>query len=93
MRALERETRILMHGDRKFRAMEIHDGVARFATVLVRSLGELSVMRVLVAVRALPKIDFKHRVGARRNMALVAFHSGVFAHQRICRRRMLLHAE
>ena len=83
----------MMHGDRKFRAVKIIHCVTGFATVLVRSLGELSVMRVLVTIRAVFESNFKNRVGASRDVALAAFHTGVLAHQWICRSSMCLYVE
>jgi hypothetical protein len=90
VRAFQWETRVLMHGDGKSRAVKINDGVTGFATILERSLCELSIMGVLMAIQALPKLDLKNRVCSSRRMALGAFHNGMFAKQRIRRGGMLL---
>lgn len=93
VRALQRETRIAMHGDRKSRAVKIIDRVTGFATILIWSFGELSVMRVLMAIRAVLKSHLENRVGPSRDVALAAFHTGVLAQQWIRRRSMCLHVE
>lgn len=93
MRAFQRETRVPVHGDGKSRAAKISNGVAGFATIQVRSLCELSIVGVLMAIHALSKLNLKNRVCSCRRMALGAFHIGMFAQQRIRRAGMFLHSE
>ena len=93
MRAFQRETRGLMHGDRKSRAAKINNGVAGFAAIQERSLCKLPVVGVLMAILALPKLNFEKRVCPSRLMALGAFHVGMFAEQGIRRDGMLLDPE
>lgn len=67
--------------------------MAIFATVQVRSCGELLVMLVLVAIRACREFHFVLRIFSRRSMALVAGDSRMFAVEWIFRCRVLLDAE
>ena len=73
--------------------MEIDDGVAGFAAIVIRSGGKLIVVRILVAIVAGFKFDFVDGVFARGNMALGAFHFYVHSLERIARRVVLFHAE
>ena len=68
--AFECKTRLLMHGNGKSGPMKIRDGMARFATILVRSLRELPIVGVLVVIHALPKLDLKNRISPHWEMAL-----------------------
>jgi hypothetical protein len=70
--AIQWKTRILMHGDGEFGTMKIIHGVAGIALILVRSLCELAVVRIFVAVRALCKLYFEPGIGPGRDVALVA---------------------
>jgi len=89
----KREARVLVLGNRERRAMEILYGVAILAAALVRSGGELFVMRVLMAFGAGRELHFVNRIFARWRVAFVAGDGGMLAFQRIVRSRMLLHAE
>lgn len=91
VRAIQSKARRLVLREREFRGMESLDRVTVFATVLVRSGGELSAMIVHVAIQAAPKCDLELRGRACRRMARRAFHLGVFAEQRISGRGVLLH--
>lgn len=81
--AHERKARAVMLRDGVRGAVPILDGMAAFATVVVRSSGELVVVPILVAVRASRELDPVKRILARRNVALEALHLSVFALQRI----------
>lgn len=72
-----------MHGDGVKGAVEIHDGVARFAAIVERRLGELIVVYILVAIGAIRKLDLVLRGLAGGNMALGAFDRDMLSLQRI----------
>jgi hypothetical protein len=93
VRALQRESRTVMHGDGKIRPVKIVDCMTRFTTVLVRGFRELPVMSVLVAILALRKFDFENRTRSGGNVALAAFHAGVLAQQRISGCGVFFHAK
>ena len=82
-----------MLGDGKRGAMKIDDRVAAFALVAIGCGGELSVMGVLVAIAARPKLYFVNRVLAGRNVALRALHLDVFALQWITRIVVFFHSK
>ena len=67
--------------------------MALLATVQVRSLRELPLMFVLVAVHALGERNLIKRVPAFRDMTLGAGYAGMLALQRIGAGGMLLHIE
>jgi hypothetical protein len=85
----KRETWVAMHGDGVKGAVEIHDGVARFAAIVERRLGELIVVYILVAIGAIRKLDLVLRGLAGGNMALGAFDRDMLPLQRILWSRML----
>ena len=93
VRTIQWESRVAMHGDRKFRPVKIIHRVARFATVLVRRLCELPVMSVLVTIRALREFDFENCIRSGWDMALGAFHAGMLAQQWVCGSGVRLHTE
>ena len=82
---------MLRHRER--RLVETLDGVAVFASIVVRRTRKLVVMRILVAVEARCKLHFVNRIFARWQVALVAFHLNVFPLERIFRCDVLFHAE
>ena len=77
VRAFERKSRLLMHGDRKFRPVKIIYAMAAFATILVRGLGELSIVNILVTIEALVELHLIKCIHPRRDVALRAFHAGM----------------
>ena len=82
-----------MLGDGEQRAVEILNGVAAFAAILVRSIGELTAVDVLVAVHAVCKLHVVNSGLACRKVALRAFYFEVLAFQRVARACVLLHSE
>lgn len=78
MSAFERKARFLVHRNRKSGPVKIVYRVAAFATILVGSLGELSIMNILVTIEALVELNLIYRVRPGWNMALRAFHAGMF---------------
>src|SRR5258708_1316397 len=82
-----------MLGDSEQRAVEILNGVAAFAAILVRRVGELTAVHVFVAVHAVRKLHIVNSGLAGRKMALCAFHFEVLAFQRVARACVLLHSE
>jgi hypothetical protein len=86
----ERKARATMLRDGIRGAMPILDAVAAFATVVVRSRGELVVVQILVTVRADRELHLVKRIRARRNVALRTLHSSVLALQRILSRIVFL---
>jgi len=93
VRPLQGEPRFAVHGDRKFRPVKIDDAVTVLATIRVRSLGELPRMGVLVAVLALRKFDFIHRIFARRHVAFCTSHAGMFSEERVGGAGVFFHPE
>lgn len=79
----EREAGIFVLGDGVGGAVEVRNGVARLALIVVRRGGELIVVRVLVAIGAELKLDVVDGVLARRDVALGAVHLYVLALERI----------
>ena len=82
-----------MLGNGKQRTMEILNGVAAFAAILVRSIGELTPMDVLVAVHAVCKLHFVNSGFASRKMALHASHLEVLTFQRVAGACVLFYSE
>ena len=82
-----------MLGNGKQRTVEILNGVAAFAAILVRRIGELTAVDVFVAVHAVRKLHIVNSGLAGRKMALCAFHFEVLAFQRVARACVLLHSE
>jgi hypothetical protein len=74
-----------MHGDGVSRAVIVLHSVARFATILVGRIRELSVVFVLVAIEASRKLHLVQRLCARRSVALRAWHADVLAFERVVR--------
>jgi hypothetical protein len=93
VRAIQWESRIVMHRDGKFRPFKIIDRMTGFTTVLVRRLCELRIMSVPVTIDAVRKFDFENRIRPGGDVALAAFHAGVLAHQRICGGGVVRHAK
>ena len=96
VRAHQWKSRGFVLSDGECGAMEIDDGVAGFATIVIRSGGKLIVVGILVTIGACLKLNFVDGVFdvfARGNMALGAFHFYVHALERIAGRVMLFHAE
>lgn len=93
MCAGQRKPRVAMLGDGEGRAVEIHNCVAVFASVLVRRGGKLPVMRVFVTIRTGREFHFVNGVFASREMALPTFNRNVFSPQGIARCIVLLDAE
>lgn len=91
--ASQSEARGLVLGDGKRGAMEIDDGMAVFAAIIVWCGGELIIVGVLVAIEAGGEFHFVDGVFSRGNMALGAFHLDVFSLQRIAGRIVFLNAE
>lgn len=87
------ETGVAMFGDVKRGAMEIQNGVAILATVLIRSGGKLVVMRILVAIQACREFHLVNRVLPGRKMAFGALDFDVFSLQGILGRVVFLHTE
>jgi hypothetical protein len=81
--ARERELRLLVHGDGERRVVEVTDGVAAFAPVFVGFFCKLSVVDVLMAVRACFEFHFVNCVFAGGGMAFGALHLNVLPLQRI----------
>ena len=75
------------------RAVKVGDGVAGFASVLVRLGRKLSVVCVFVAIQAGRKLHFIQGLLTGGNVTFVAFHLCVHSLQGILRRSVLLHAE
>ena len=90
MRSGEQETRVLVLRNRKRRMMEIFDGVALLAAILVRRSSELLIVSILVTIRAGREFHFVNCVFACGRVAFFASHSRMFSLQRIVGRRMLL---
>jgi hypothetical protein len=78
VRAFQRKARLLMHGNRKSGPVKIVYAVAAFATIPVGFLGELSIVNILVAIEALVELDLIECIHPRWDMALRAFHGGMF---------------
>jgi len=93
VRAGKRKAAFLVQSNRIRRRLESLHDVAAFALTVVGRLGELPTMHVLVAVGAFRELNLVARLFSRRYVALVARHGRMPANQRICRERMLLHAE
>ena len=93
VRAHQWKSRGFVLSDGECGAMEIDDGVAGFATMVIRRSGKLVIVRILVTIIAGFKFDFVDGVFARGNMALDAFHFYVHSLERIAGRVMLFHAE
>lgn len=83
MRACQWESSGLVFCDGESSAMEIDDGVAGLATIVVGRGGELIVVSVFVAISAGREFHFINGVFARGNVALGAFHLNMFALERI----------
>ena len=83
MRSRERKARVLVLGDRERRSVKILYGVAILAAVLIRSGGELLVMRILMAIRASREFHFVDRVLPRRRVAFLASDGHMFPFERI----------
>jgi len=73
--------------------MKVLNGVAIFATILVRSCGKLFVMRVLMAIRAGREFHFVNGLLAGGSVTFVTSDSRMFAFERIVRSGVLLHAK
>ena len=86
----QRELGLSMLRDRKQNAVEILDGVAGFAAIVVRGGGELTGVDVLVAVHTVCKLHFVKGRLAGGEVALRAFHLAVFACEGVARGGMLL---
>ena len=93
VRALQWESRAVMHRDGKIRPVKIVDCMTRSTTVLVRGFRELPVMSVLVAIQAQRKFDFENRIGSSGNVTFGALHTCVLAQERIRGCSMFLHAK
>ena len=91
--AREGEPRILVPLQCERRRLEAVHRVAVFALVLVGRGGELPVVRILVAVRAILELDLVLRVLAFVDVALGAIHCEVLPFQRIVARVMILGRE
>ena len=93
MRPSQHETRVLVLGDGERRTMKVLNRVAILATVLVRRRGKLTVVRVLVAIRASREFHFVNRVLAGRRVTFVAGDGRMLSFERIVRCRVFLHAK
>src|ERR1700739_4988923 len=89
----KREAGLAMFGDGVSGAVPIHHGVAIFAAIFVRSLRELIVVSVLVAVGTLSELHFVNGVLASGDVALVALDLDVFALQGVLRSVVFFHTE
>jgi hypothetical protein len=79
MSALQWKTRIVVHRNGKFRLLKIGNRMTWLTAFFIRSLGELPVMSILVAIHALRKFDFVNRFRPSRGVTIGAFHASVFA--------------
>ncbi len=93
VRARQRKLGLSMLGNRKQRTVEVLNGVAAFAPIIVRRGGKLAGMNVFVAVHAVCKLHVVNCCLAGREVALPAFHLGVLAFQRVVRACVFLHPE
>ena len=75
----QRKPRLAMLCNRVKSAMEVDDGMARFAVIVVWRCRELVVMDVFVAIGAVGKLDFVLRVLPCRRMAFSALYGDVLA--------------
>ncbi len=89
----QRKTRFLVLGESKCRRTITPEVVAQLALIQIRRGGKLSLVFILVAVRAFRKLDPVQRVFAFGDMASIALHFGVLELQGVRRLGMLLHAK
>lgn len=85
MRSGQGEAALLVEHDRVRRRLKAFYCMALLTLIVVRCAGELTVVRIAVAINALRKGDFVLRGRARRSMAFGAGHNGVLSFQRILR--------
>lgn len=83
MCARQHEICFLVLRYREHRAMKVAHGVAGLAAIVVWRAGELTIVRVLVAVRAVRKLHPVDRLAACRQMALRTVHAHMPAFQRV----------
>jgi len=83
MRAGQREARFLVARQREVRRMKLLHAVALFAAILIGRGRELAFVGVFVATAALCLRDPKQRRFALGRVALLAFHFGVTALERV----------
>lgn len=93
MRASKRITRLAVHGHGIGRDVEVPNGVAVLAAVLMRRRNELAVVLILVAVQTSGKLHFVNRVFACGKMAFGAVDFDVFALERVVGSVVFFHAE
>ena len=93
VRTLEREARSAMLCDGVASAVPILNGVTIFAAIFVGGRCELIVVRILVAVQTIGKLNFIDSIFASGDMALGTVNLNVFAFQRVLRSVVLFHAE
>lgn len=82
-----------MRGDGKDRTVEVSNGMALFATILVRFARKLFVVRILVAIEASREFHLVNCTFAGGQVTFRAFHFGMHPLQRIFRCCMVLDAE
>ncbi len=75
----QREAGVVVFGDGVGGAVPVLDGVARFAAIVVRSCGELLVVRIFVAIGTLREREFVICVFGRGSVATVAGDLEVFS--------------
>ena len=93
MRASQGELGLSMLRDGKKNAVEILDGVAGFAAIVVRGGSKLTGMDVLVAVHTVCEFHVVKGGLAGGKVALRAFHLAVFALEGVARGGMLLYSK
>lgn len=86
----QREARFSVARQREVCRPKFRDAVALFTAILIRRRGELLLVHVHMATAALRLGNPKHRVLTLGDMALVAFHFGMPALDRVHTRCMFL---
>ena len=82
-----------MRGDGKDRTMEVGNGMALFATILIRFARKLFVVRVFMAIQTSRELHLINCVLASGYVTFRTFDFGMHALQRVFRCGMLLYAE
>jgi hypothetical protein len=93
VRARKRECRLAMIGNRERRAVEVLNGVAAFAAVLIRRRGELPFVNIFVAIQTGREFHLINCVFTRGNVAFRTIYRCVLAQQGIFRSGMFFHAK
>jgi len=93
MRAGQREARLSVASQREMRRTKLRHAVTLLTAILIRRGDELPLVHVLMAGDALGLGNSKNGVFALWNMAVLAFHFGVPAFERIHARGMFLNTK